>query len=301
MTNTAKGIMVTRLVTLTPGTPVSEAIRRLIHSHVKGAPVVDEQLRYLGIFTERCCLNVLARLYAKHGWPDMTGGRAIASRDIMTKRLLVLRPETDAFDAVNTLLRHKVSGAPVVDRDQRFLGMFSETNSMSVLLGAIYDSLPGTQVSSYMDPDPGRQVPEDLSFEEIVAMFRSTAYRRLAVIREDRVVGQVSRHNVLSRADPLVQKLAESDQASERSWTAAAFMDSQAKTIDESMDLFSIASIFQTTKQRRLPVLREGRLVGQITRKNLLNAANDILNQPASKTAQPLYLASVPDASPPET
>ena len=46
-------------------------------------------------------------------------------------------------------------------------------------------------------------------------------------------------------------------------------------------------------------MLRDKLLVGQITRKNLLNAANEILNRPTAKTAQPLYLPSVPDATPP--
>ena len=77
-------------------------------------------------------------------------------------------------------------------------------------------------------------------------------------------------------------------------------MDADARTIDESLSIFSVATIFRETTQRRLPVLRDNQLVGQITRKNLLNAANEILNRPATKTAQPLYLPSVPDANPPD-
>ena len=76
-------------------------------------------------------------------------------------------------------------------------------------------------------------------------------------------------------------------------------MDSRAGTIDESTDLFSIAGIFRDTDQRRLPVLHGERLVGQITRKTLLGAANSLLNRPGAKAVQPLYFASVPDASPP--
>ena len=76
-------------------------------------------------------------------------------------------------------------------------------------------------------------------------------------------------------------------------------MDSGAMTIDESLSIFSIATIFHESAQRRLPVLRNKLLVGQITRKNLLGAANEMLRRPVAKTPQPLYLASVPDASPP--
>lgn len=298
---TASQIMVTKLVTLDPETPVLDAIRKLIRSNVKGAPVVGADQEYLGIFTERCCLNVLDTLCGKRSWADVAGGETYRCGDIMTKRLWMLKPETDVFDAVNALLRHKVSGAPVVDSEGSYLGMFSETSSMQVLIGAIYDNLPGAQVRDYMDPDPGRLIDEDLSIDAIVSMFLETPYRRLAVIREGRVAGQVSRNNVLSRSQVLVQALAKRSEGSGRSWTASAFMDSRAQTVDESTGIFNIADIFRATKQRRLPVLREGRLVGQITRKNLLSAENSILNSAVSKGAQPLYLAAVPDASPPGT
>lgn len=298
---TANQIMVTKLVTLDPETPVLDAISKLIRSNVKGAPVVGTDQHYLGIFTERCCLNVLDTLCGKRSWADVAGGQTFRCGDIMTKRLWMLKPETDVFDAVNALLRHKVSGAPVVDSEGGYLGMFSETSSMKVLIGAIYDNLPGAQVGDYMDPDSGRLIDEDLSIDAIVSMFLETPYRRLAVIREGRVVGQVSRNNVLSRSQVLVQALAKRNEGSGRSWTASAFMDSRARTVDESTGIFNIADIFRTTKQRRLPVLREGRLVGQITRKNLLSAENSILNPAESKGAQPLYLAAVPDASPPGT
>ena len=76
-------------------------------------------------------------------------------------------------------------------------------------------------------------------------------------------------------------------------------MDRDAMTIDESLNIFSIATIFRETSQRRLPVTRGNLLVGQITRKNLLNAANDTLRQPPARAVEPLYLPGVPHASPP--
>ena len=142
-------------------------------------------------------------------------------------------------------------------------------------------------------------ISADLDFLEVVELFLQTAYRRLVVVRDGRVVGQISRHNVLVAAHALVRSLAKRKEASGPEWTVSTFMDSDARTIDESLNMFSVAAIFRESTQRRLPVLRENQLVGQVTRKNLLNAANEILNRPAAKTARPLYLPSVPDANPP--
>lgn len=299
MTNTAKEIMVTNLVTLDPGTPVLDGIRKLFRANVKGAPVADADRTYRGVFTERCCLSVLSKLCASRGWSGAMDLQPIRAADIMVRRLWMLRPDMDAFDAVAFLLAHRISGAPVVDSERRFLGTFSEACSIKVLIGAIYDSLPGAEVRSYMDPDPERVVSEDMGIEAVAEMFLDTTYRRLAVIRDGRVVGQISRRDVLAAALTLIHSSSDRDQADQPPWTVAAFMDEGARTIEESTELFAIASIFRETTQRRLPVVQDGRLTGQITRKDLLKAANSILNRAASRTAQPLYLPAVPDASPP--
>ena len=299
MTRIAKDIMVTKLVTLEPETPVLLGIQKLIRSNIKGAPVVDSDRNYLGIFTERCCLNVLTKLLDRRGWAHPAGPAPATCGDIMARKLWTLPPEMDAFDAVNFLLAHRISGAPVVDAERRFLGVFSESGSMRVLIGAIYDSLPGAEVRSYMDRSPERLVSEEIGIQEIANRFLTRPHRRLPVMRNRRVVGQVSRRDVLSEALALVDILARANAGTGRSWTVSAFMDSRARTIDESTDLFSIAGIFRDTDQRRLPVLQGERLVGQITRKTLLGAANSLLNRPEAKAVQPLYFASVPDASPP--
>ena len=299
MTRIAKDIMVTKLVTLEPETPVLLGIQKLIRSNIKGAPVVDRDRNYLGIFTERCCLNVLTRLLDRRGWAHPAGAGPATCGDIMTRKLWTLSPGMDAFDAVNFLLAHRISGAPVVDSERRFLGVFSESRSMRVLIGAIYDNLPGAEVRSYMDRNPERLVGEEIGIQEIANRFLTRPYRRLPVVRDRRVLGQVSRQDVLSQASALVDALLKANEGSGRSWTVSAFMDSRARTIDESTDLFSIVGIFRETSRRRLPVLQDERLVGQITRKTLLRAANNVLNRPAAKAVQPLYFASVPDASPP--
>lgn len=297
-TKTAQDFMVTKLVTLEPAAPVLHSIHKLIHLNVKGAPVVDSDQSYLGIFTERCCLRALSSASDQLG-SAAHAARTLSSGDLMTKQLWMLQPDMDAFDAVTFLLAHRISGAPVVDEQGRFLGVFSESLSMKVLIDALYDNLPGAHVRDYMELDSGRLISDYLGFSEVVGMFLRTPYRRLVVVRDERVVGQISRHNVLVNSHAMVRSLSKRPEVSGPSWTVSAFMDTDARTIDESLSMFSVATIFRETTLRRLPVLRDKLLVGQITRKNLLNAANEILNRPTAKTAQPLYLPSVPDATPP--
>ncbi len=57
----AKDIMVTKLVTLTPDMDVLEAIGLLLSHRISGAPVIDPERRILGVFSERCCMEVLIK------------------------------------------------------------------------------------------------------------------------------------------------------------------------------------------------------------------------------------------------
>lgn len=57
----AKDIMVTKLVTLTPDMDVHEAIAKLLNHRISGAPVLDSERRLVGVFSERCCMDVLIK------------------------------------------------------------------------------------------------------------------------------------------------------------------------------------------------------------------------------------------------
>ena len=50
----------------------------------------------------------------------------IVARDIMVTKLVTLLPEQDVFLGIETLIRHKISGAPVVDDGGNLIGVFSE-------------------------------------------------------------------------------------------------------------------------------------------------------------------------------
>ena len=58
-------------------------------------------------------------------------------RDFMRCQLVTLDAETCVLDGIGNLLRHNISGAPVVDRSGAFLGVFSEKCSMSALTGVL--------------------------------------------------------------------------------------------------------------------------------------------------------------------
>ena len=61
--------------------------------------------------------------------------------------------------------------------------------------------------------------------------------------------------------------------------TVAHFMTSKVDTIDASKTIFEAASMFFKTTRRRFPVLDKNRLVGQISRKDIVIATLNMKSQ----------------------
>ena len=124
----------------------------------------------------------------------------VTARDIMVprSRLVVLHPNMDALGAVQMLVKKKISGAPVVDGENRYLGVFSEKNAMEFLLRLNYDSLPSNDVGYFMNPSLDRTISAATDLLAVIEIFQKTPFRRLPVLTGEHLVGQVSRRDVLA-------------------------------------------------------------------------------------------------------
>lgn len=128
----------------------------------------------------------------------------ILAKDIMVTKLVTLTPDMGLRVAAKLLLKNKISGAPVVDEQGALLGVFSEKDVMTALIDAVYDDLPDGVVGSYMQDHP-KTITEDLDLLSIVHIFKNEPYRRLAVVRGEKLVGQISRRDVMSAVMKLIE------------------------------------------------------------------------------------------------
>lgn len=124
--------------------------------------------------------------------------------DIMTRKLITLTPEMDVFKALEILVKRRITGAPVIGAQRKFLGIFSEKCCMQVLVDAAYDQLPTSRVDAYMDRNP-TTIDEETDLLTITQIFLNTPRRRLPVLRGEEIVGQVSRRDVLQAALKIIQ------------------------------------------------------------------------------------------------
>jgi CBS domain-containing protein len=288
----ARDIMVPRPTTVAPEMMVFEAMRTLLRKGISGAPVVGEDGTYQGVLSEKACIRALLEEAKCANERGQSFAKQVEARSFMESKLLAFKPEKDALEAVSELLHDRISGAPVVDDQGRLLGVFSERYGMGLVVQSAFERVPSLAVSSLMNTDLGRAILQDTDLLTVARIFLSRYYRRLCVVdANNRVVGLIARNDLLHAADTMLPTSAKESLL--ESPTVATYMDSTASTVAEDLDLLGLAQIFLHTNYRRLPVLRDGRLVGQISRRDLLAATQALLEEKPRRNSPPLYLSAV--------
>jgi len=146
------------------------------------------------------------------------------AHQIMTRSVVTVAPDATILEAANTMLQHHVSGLPVVDAAGKLAGIVSEgdfirrgeigtqrkrSRWLSFLMGTgatQYVREHGRKVSEVMTRDPFT-VAEDATLEEIVNAMEANGVKRLPVIRDGKLVGIVSRANLLHAVASLAREI----------------------------------------------------------------------------------------------
>lgn len=299
---TVADVMTTRLVTLSAEEHVLDGIDRLLQKEISGAPIVDSEGRFLGTFSEKSCINALMVIDNERSRRCDESLQFVRAKDCMQTSLVTVSPDCDVFLAINMLLKHRISGVPVIDSAGEFRGVFSERSAMRVLIDLTWNQMSRGPVSAWMDSDRARTVTEQTLLPEIRTRFSETHYRRLPVLKHGRLVGQISRRDVL-RADlnglinnyqssPGSMKFPEwFPPAPRQQWRIDNFAQHHVATVGPDYDLMSVAQEFFLTSARRFPVLTDGKLIGQISRRDLLRSVQYLFPR-ERPTQSPLYLSA---------
>ena len=150
---------------------------------------------------------------------DLGRGREMRARDVMTTDVVSVMPGHSIRHATQIMLDHDVSGLPVVDGDGLLVGVLTEGDLMR-------RSEIGTdelRVSPDNDPSPAKE-----------------------------------RRYVQGHA-----------------WCVQDVMTSPVTSIGEEETLAATAAIFLAKKIKRVPVVRDRRVVGIVSRRDLLRAVTD--------------------------
>ena len=124
--------------------------------------------------------------------------------EIMSSPVITVGPDTTIDQAVAILEERRVSGLPVVDDEQRLLGMLTEFD----LLRAIRNLRLQGRVREFMATDVVA-VDTGCCLTDLIDLMLETRVRRVPVLQDGRVVGVISRRDLVFVGNVRQQLLAE--------------------------------------------------------------------------------------------
>jgi len=152
--------------------------------------------------------------------------KVILVREVMATGLLTLKPDMPIFQAITLLLKNRVSGAPVVDDSNRLVGVISEKDCLGVFANeAFFSQGSAGQVEDYMSKDIKTIDPDEDVFTA-AELFLQNSFRRLPVVDNGNLVGQLSRRDVLIASLKIVQ-----DSPIKKEWTDAKYIPEEIKAV----------------------------------------------------------------------
>lgn len=145
------------------------------------------------------------------------------ARDCMATTLVTLRKGQSIFEAIDTLLKSRISGAPVIDEQNHLLGVLSEKDCLRVIANGAFYKNAGGIVEDYMSTTLVTVAPGDDLFR-LAEVFLAHHIRRLPVVENGLLIGQVSRRDILQAARRVLE-----ESPIEKPWTDSKFISDEMK------------------------------------------------------------------------
>lgn len=121
-------VVVTKLVTFAPDTPILVALDTLLEKHITGAPVLNDTGEVIGLIDDKDCLNILVGSgYYNHP----VGKETVAS--YMSNVMKTIPIDIDIFMAANIFLTTPYKRLIVVDEDHKLAGQISRRDILRAI------------------------------------------------------------------------------------------------------------------------------------------------------------------------
>lgn len=125
----------------------------------------------------------------------------ILVKDYMSKNVTTFVKSDCIYDVMRVLLEKKISGAPVVNKHGKLVGIISESDLMKNIVDGQYYNLPisNTKVSKYMKKSVDYISPDRTIFEA-ASRFLKLGRKIFPVVKSNRIIGIISRVDIMYAA-----------------------------------------------------------------------------------------------------
>jgi len=125
------------------------------------------------------------------------------AKDLMTVDVITTKPDILVTSAIKVLINNHISGMPVVDDAGNLLGIITEHDIVNIMISG---QAADTKMSDVMSRNVDTYDP-DTPFEEIVSHFATHRNRRVPVVENGKVVGIISRRDIIIELSRIYDQL----------------------------------------------------------------------------------------------
>jgi len=118
----------------------------------------------------------------------------LRAKDVMTENIISVRKDTPIYEAVELMVKHGISGMPVVEDDMTLVGILSEKDVIILVYGKEDDE--NKTVNDFMT-QPAVHFDENESLLDICDFLRKNIFRRVPITSKEKLVGIISIKDLL--------------------------------------------------------------------------------------------------------
>jgi acetoin utilization protein AcuB len=142
------------VITVSPDTPIMDALRLMEREHIRRTPVVKEG-NLVGIVAKEDLLNASpSPVTSLSVWEIHDLVSKITVKKVMTTKVITVQEDTPLEEAARLMADHKIGGLPVM-RDDKIIGIITETDLFKIFLELLGARERGVRLNVLMANRPG--------------------------------------------------------------------------------------------------------------------------------------------------
>lgn len=125
----------------------------------------------------------------------------ILVEDHMSRKLVTFSPDQSILEVMESFAKNRISGGPVLDDSGFLVGIVSEADCMKQISESRYFNQPigDRSVEDFMTKEV-ETIPHDTSIFDAAGIFHKSGRRRLPVMKDGLIIGQISRKDIVVAA-----------------------------------------------------------------------------------------------------
>ena len=250
-----------QLITVDKDQNLSDALKLLRKHNVSRLPVTNNK-ELVGIISERDIANKLG----SSKYESMPASRLHIS-SVMVKDVFTVPKTMQLEDVAKLMLDNGIGSVPVVDEDEKMVGIVSKADFVTLATGIAFDKIAVKEVMS-------KELVTVSPTERIVHARRQMIENhvgRVPVVDDGELVGMITSKDLMRAFIDFRKKVPEKYQKSQiKELLVEDIMSSNPTSVTKDMSITEVSQIIMETGFNGLPVVEDDEVVGIITQTDIL-------------------------------